>query len=420
MPIPPQIAPASDVDLPIQMSAGVERAWRDYMDALEWARRFIYTREFCDRTEVREAANHFLMQVQACAYNWVMAPRVDYPRFYLGLYEPMVWSWALPSPDFRYRWGFIDGRQTYRIWGKRGDARFLDIQLLPSIGSVDKEAFRELPTASYPIDQMVMDADGAFEIIASAEPQEGNWIKLDPTQDRMSLLVREAFYDWANDRPSLLRIERVASTPPRPIRWDEAEMIKHIEQVARFVKYIVEDWGVAGFERTLQVQNRTPNCFVWPNPPSNSGTNPAARNCNMIYDIGLDEALIIEADRPTSKYWSFCIADRYLQLADFAYHQSSLNGYQARIDSDGKFRAVLAQRDPGVPNWLDPVDIAPLGLIQFRQFFQDKAVDPPRVTKVRFSDIRSHLPLDTPYVSPTERAQQLRDRSWAVLSLYGY
>jgi hypothetical protein len=167
-------------DGPTQMSDAVERAWRGYLDALEWARRFIFTREFCDRTEVREAANHFLMQVQAASYNWVMAPRVDYPRFYLGIYEPMVWNWALPSPDFRYRWAFIDGTQTYRIWGRRGDARFLDIQLLPSIGSVEKDAFRKLPTASYPVDQMHLEADGSFEIIASPEPHDGNWIRLDP------------------------------------------------------------------------------------------------------------------------------------------------------------------------------------------------------------------------------------------------
>ncbi|MDB5425484.1 MAG: hypothetical protein JWQ29_2900 [Phenylobacterium sp.] len=411
---------AGAMEPPTHMSEGVERAWRRWLEALEWARRFIYTREFCDRTEVREQANHYLMQVQAAAYSWVMAPRVDYPRFYLGLFEPMVWNWALPSPDFRYRWAFVDGAQTYRIWGKRGDARFLDLQLLPSMGSVEKDAFRKLPTAAYPLDKMHLEADGSFEIVASPEPHDGNWIKLDPAQAGMTLFLREAFYDWANDRPSLLRIERVGSTPPRPMRWDDAEMIKRIEQAARFVEYVVEDWGVAGFERTLKVQDGVRNIFIWPNPPSNSGTNPAAHNTNMIYDIGPDEALIIESDKPTSRYWSFCIGDRYLQLADFTYHQSSLNGHQARIDADGKFRAVLTQQDPGVPNWLDPVEIAPMGLIQFRQFFQEKPVDPPRVTKVAFSDIRRHLPADTPLVSPAERAQQLRDRAWAVLGLYGY
>jgi hypothetical protein len=236
----------------------------------------------------------------------------------------------------------------------------------------------------------------------------------------MMLFVREAFYDWANDRPSLLRIERVGETPPRSLRWDDAGMINHIEQAARFVRHIVEDWGVAGFERAYKNQNKTPDNFVWQVSPGNSGNNPASLNSTLIYDIGPDDALIIEVEKPRSKYWSFCLADRYLQVTDFTYHQSSLNGHQAHIDSDGKFRAVLTQKDPGIPNWLDPVETVPIGLIHFRQFFQDRAVDQPRITKVKFHDIRQHLPAGTPHVSTEERALQLRDRSWACLQLYGY
>jgi hypothetical protein len=402
------------------MSPAVERAWRNYLDALEWARRFIFTREFSDHDRVRRAANQFLMQVQAVTYYWVMAPRVDYPRFYLNLFEPMVWNWAQPSADFRYRWGFIDGTQTYRIWGKRSNSLFLDIQVQPSIGSVDYAAFRKLPTVPYPIDRMQLGADGSFEIIASPDPHEGNWIKLDPTQDRVTLFVREAFYDWANETPSFMRIERVASTPPRPLQWDETEIVKHLEQAARFVKFIVDDWGTASFDVTYKDQGRQWNHFVWLHPAKNAGTNAAAIYSDMVYDLRADEALIIESDKPTSQYWSFCIADRYLQLSDFTYHQSSLNGHQAQIDSDGKFRAVLTQKDPGVPNWLDPVESVPYGFIQLRQYFQEKAVDLPRVTTVPFQAIRRHLPADTPHVSAAARARQLRDRSWAVLAMYGY
>jgi hypothetical protein len=73
-------AAATSAEGPINMSPAVERAWRNYLDALEWARRFIFTRELSDHDRVRRAANQFLMQVQAVTYYWVMAPRVDYPR----------------------------------------------------------------------------------------------------------------------------------------------------------------------------------------------------------------------------------------------------------------------------------------------------------------------------------------------------
>ncbi len=402
------------------MSPEVERAWRFYMDSIEWARQFIYTREFSDNPRVKAAANQFIMQLQAVTYNWVMAPRVDYPRFFLGLFEPMVWNWAQPSADFRYRWAFIDGRQTYRIWGKRGTANFLDIQLQPSIGSVDLEAFRKLPTVPYPVDKMHLGSDGSFEIIASPDHHEGNWIKLDPAQDRVTLFVREAFYDWAGERPSLMRIERVASTPPAAPLWDEAEFIKHVMQAGRFVRFVADQWGVAGFDATFEAQGREWNKFIWQHPPANAGTNHAAIYHNMVYNLADDEALIIEVDRPSSQYWSFCLADRYLQLSDFTYHQSSLNGHQAKIDRDGKFRGVLTSRDPGVPNWIDPVDARPYGFIQLRQYFQAESVALPVVKRVKFDEVRRNLPGETPIVSPAERAQQLHDRAWSVLALYGY
>jgi hypothetical protein len=402
------------------MSPAVQAAWRDYLDSLEWARRFIYTRDFCDRPQVQASANQYLMQVQAAAYSWAIAPRTDYPRFHLGLLEPMVWNWGLPCPDFRYRWAFVDGAQGYRIWGKRGDARFLDFQVMSALGSVDKDAHRQRPTASYPLADMAVDADGSFEVVVSAEPREGNWIRLEPTWNHIAIFLREAFYDWANDRPSLLRIERLPGIAPQPPLPDEAEMIARIGQAGRFVRYIVEDWGAAGFDRTVRGQEGRRNTFVRPNLPPNSGANRAAFNSNMVYELGEGEALIIESDLPTSRYWSFCVGDRYLQLADFTYHQSSLNGGQARVDSDGKVRLVLAAKDPGVPNWIDPVGILPLGQVQFRQFFFETPTEPPLVTKIPFDQIRAHLPADTPTVSPDERARQLRDRSWGVLGLYGY
>src|ERR1700722_17023319 len=66
------------------MSPAVERAWRNYLEALETCRRFIFSCEFSDRPQIRAEAAEFLMQAQAASYSWIMAPRVDYPRFYVN------------------------------------------------------------------------------------------------------------------------------------------------------------------------------------------------------------------------------------------------------------------------------------------------------------------------------------------------
>src|SRR4030095_4447797 len=75
-----------------------------------------------------------------------------------------------------------------------------------------------------------------------------------------------------------------------------------------------------------------------------------------LFDIAPDEALVIETEmRAQVRYWSIQLADLLSNGLDWFNCQSGLNGHQARLDSDGKFRAVVAMSDPGVPNWLAPL-----------------------------------------------------------------
>lgn len=70
------------------------------------------------------------------------------------------------------------------------------------------------------------------------------------------------------------------------------------------------------------------------------------------YEIDDDEALVIETALPrTCVYWSVLVADDRFSTVDWANHQSSLNESRTRIDRDGKLRAVISKRDPGVQNW---------------------------------------------------------------------
>jgi len=97
---------------------------------------------------------------------------------------------------------------------------------------------------------------------------------------------------------------------------------------------------------------------------------------------------------------------------DWMNRQSSLNGGQARIDSDGRFRAVIALEDPGVPNWLDPGGNSE-GAIMLR-WTEASSGPEPVLRLVDLADLRSELPPDTPSVSPDEREGQLRARRRSV------
>src|SRR3546814_14025422 len=87
---------------------------------------------------------------------------------------------------------------------------------------------------------------------------------------------------------------------------------------------------------------------------------------------------------------------------------SSTNGHYARISPDGKFRAVVALEDPGVPNWLDPAGFTE-GTIYGRWYACDTCPT-PTIRRVPVSTLRDHLPPDPPVVTPQERAAPLQAR----------
>ncbi|PRC55857.1 hypothetical protein C6A85_41575, partial [Mycobacterium sp. ITM-2017-0098] len=69
--------------------------------------------------------------------------------------------------DFTYQQAWIDGVSTYRIVGKRGTARFLNIPVQgprPSGPGVLHEPFGDVPEANLLGEQLTVGPDGAVEI----------------------------------------------------------------------------------------------------------------------------------------------------------------------------------------------------------------------------------------------------------------
>ena len=93
---------------------------------------------------------------------------------------------------------------------------------------------------------------------------------------------------------------------------------------------------------------------------------------------------------------------------EYVYRHSSTNGHFAHVASDGRFYAVLSLQDPGVPNWLDTAGFQQ-GTIYGRWYDCDSH-PMPSLKRVKFSEIRKHLPADTPVVTPQERAAALAAR----------
>ena len=94
-----------------------------------------------------------------------------------------------PSPDNTYWRAKIEPSGTYRLDGKVPSGRPFLVQLpegemhLGQYGSHGEITSEELSIA----------ADGSFELIISAEPHDGDWLRIDGEADHVS--IREYFLD---------------------------------------------------------------------------------------------------------------------------------------------------------------------------------------------------------------------------------
>jgi hypothetical protein len=128
-----------------------------------------------------------------------------------------------------------------------------------------------------------------------------------------------------------------------------------------------------------------------------------------VFECQEDEALILETPLPEVRpYWNIQVNDPYFNAVEFVYRQTSLNGHSAHVDSDGRFRAVLAHEDPGVHNWLDTGGFTE-GTF-FGRWTQCSSTPVPDLKRIKLAELRDHLPADTRWVNPEEREVQLRNR----------
>lgn len=392
----------------------LDSAWKKYLDDVEEVRQMFLTEPIVKENPAIEAAAYSLLhQTIALSYNLVMAPRQDHPLFYLQSYlDPYVYLGHLPCPDFVYRHVFLNGARTWRIWGKRNTSHWTDIQV--HTGFWGEPGFT--CHGNYDLDDFEIAADGSFEIVASAQPQHGNWIRLDATSANNTFLIRQATYDWEREVPIEFNIEPLDDKPASPIVIGTEEVIRRLDLAGRMMKHCVHIWTAPASRRLLRHADK--NAFVVRRGDGGRGANPLAQYAQGIFEIADDEALIIETEMPRAKYWGIHLGNWWWETLDYSHHKSSINGFQANVDSDGRFRAVIARRDPGVTNWLDPI-VWNTGLMLIRWYRAESELE-IRTKKVPLAELRRHLPADTPTVTPEQRKDELKRRHQSTLRRYGY
>jgi hypothetical protein len=389
-------------------------AWAAYRRDIDALRNEVYGSPLAADSADQARAHRWFMQAEALAYNLVIAPSQSHPTFQVGtVFEPGFYTWILPNADFLYRYAFVDGARNFRIAGRRSNAHFLEAQTISGFfGDPDLKLLK-----TYDFDTLERDADGNFDIWVGPNPPAdgGNWIATDPGSGNNTIIVREAFYDWSGETPSELRIAPLDPAPPGEL--DEAELIRRLESAARLIRFCHKTFSGGLTEQVLAAVG-TNRFLLVDTSKDEHASNPSAGYVPCVYDLKPDEVLVVEIDRPKARYWNIHLGDVWWQVTDFTHRQSSLNGHQARFDADGKARVVIAAKDPGVANWLDPAGIAK-GVALLRWYFTD-AYPTPRARVVKLHDLARALPTDTVRVTHEERRQSLDERREAIMRRYGH
>ena len=347
--------------------------------------------------------NRLALSILSCGYLCRVYTDARRPAFM------PLWNFAFnqggPDPDYVYSTTEVDPGGVYRITGTRGTTRFVEItqqcfdMLSPSY--IEQAA---PVAATHDLDDLHLDDQGRFSVVLSAERPagyDGDWWPLDSRTLR--LLMRKCSCDWVGEVDARVAINRLD---------DGGSDLSPAESAQRFADLPAWIEGMIGFDMALiryYQEHHGVNTLLRSGKIDSIGGLPTQAYYDGIHQVGDDEVLIIETDLPrSSRYWQALVGDDRFCTIDWVNRQSSLNDTQAHIDSDGKFRAVISRLDPGVPNWLDKADY-PWGIIQMRWNRASDYPD-PTIVKVPFDELRSHLPADTPVVTPAERQEQLRVR----------
>ena len=248
------------------------------------------------------------------------------------------------NPDYLYSRAAISGEFEYRLRGTRGEASFL------GFGSYHGDVGTEegLRVSGYLAGaELETDGEGNFEIGISCREQPGNWLPMLP--ETSQLMIRQALVDRRRQRPAQFEIERLGERgAPRPL--DAETYTRQLQQAGSYV-----EGAIAQFLAWSRNFAESPN-QVLPLDPTLAGNaqgDPNTHYYGGYYEIGADEALLIDLQPPACEYWNLQLCNHWLESLDYEHHVVHVNHHGAVPDATGRVRVVVAHREPALPNWLD-------------------------------------------------------------------
>jgi hypothetical protein len=279
---------------------------------------------------------------------------------------------GLDNPDTLYFGTRVQAGRDYVVTGTRGTTTDLSFQLLG--GEYTDAAVPDSETA-FDDRQLEVGSDGEFQ-----------W-RFTP-KTNAQLVIREVYNDWSaqRGRVAIARVDTAGTAPP-PLTNELIE--KRFAVAGKQLVQRIKTW--LQFPQWFYM-NIPVNTMVAPRlTPGGLATQYSSAGH---FELNPDQALVITLPATDAPYLGFQLGSLWYISLDYINHQSSLNGTQAQIDADGKIRIVVADRDPGVTNWVETLGHRK-GFLQFRWQRVSRELteaDGPTVELIDIEDVAGFLP----------------------------
>lgn len=354
-----------------------------------------------DSPESAHEAVDYLFMTLSSAYVLMARSDPDYPEFLPFVNH--IFPYAGANPDATYYYTSLSGSGTYRIVGHRNTVHWVDFLTGYDYVGFVKKSGKSFPSRN--LDDFEINADGSFEFLLSnvrPDGYVGNWMKLEAEANHM--VVRQFAYrpDEVDARMAIERVDK----PALPKFHTAADASERIRKVMDHLHTSSMTWPkFLGRLKDKKVINRFQSITY------DTGDAQGQIYQEGLYEIGLDQAMLIEVKVPTRcSYWNVQIADTLWRTMDWINRPNTLNGYKDRSDSDGVMRVVVAHRDPGIENWIDAAGVTE-GELLWRWQGADSTPEPV-VTVVDFDELDKCLPAHSKRIAPAQRAEALRE--WTI------
>jgi hypothetical protein len=315
------------------------------------------------------------------------------------------------NPDNIYRSAFLNGAHAYEIDGHipaNGPIQF-SFELVHGapggvvLNTLGKGRIDMGNQIAMLTDRAVaVDPQGNFKVTIDADPANGRPNHIQSQPGPLEATLRNSLSDWSQT-PTTLSIKRTDAAPSGP-PLSEADIAHRT---------------AADLPRWVAVWTRFKEGWLGA-PPVNTLAGPFPRDggwgfaAGGQYDLKDDEAIVVTTVTGGARYTGLQALDRWFMAPDSRTSFTSRNISQATPNADGSVTYVISVKDPGVGNWISTAGFHQ-GFLNFRWQQTPAGVDPKQLVRgyrvVKLADLKSILPPQTRWVTPAERADELRRRA---------